>query len=80
MDTAIVRLMDSESADRSDELVRTLEDLPSDEDNDWVSHPRRYRFPSLNNCDVFLHVPDDLTRREGNRLAASIKSLPYYNP
>ena len=54
--------------------------LPADdEDEDWRSTYRRYKFPLRNDCDVFLRLPDDLTRKEGNRLAAFIKSLAYYD-
>ena len=54
-------------------------DLPADdEDEDWHSTYRRYRFPLRNDCDVYLRLPDDLTQREGRRLAAFIKSLAYF--
>ncbi len=70
----------NEQADWTDaDELATQEPPADDEDDDWHSTYRRYRFPLRNDCDVFLRLPDDLTRKEGNRLAAFIKSLAYYD-
>ncbi len=36
-------------------------------------------FPLRDDCDIFLRLPEDLTRREGNRLAAIVKSPVHYD-
>jgi hypothetical protein len=74
------RVVGEELADWSEGDVQRAEDLPDDDDeeNDWASHPRRYKFPLRNDWDVYLRLPDDLTRREGKRMAAFIKSLAHY--
>ncbi|MBK9442337.1 MAG: hypothetical protein IPN53_13975 [Comamonadaceae bacterium] len=77
------RVFGKETGDSSDnDDVRRVADLPDDDDeveDDWASKPRRYKFPLRNDWDVFLRLPDDLTRREGKRLAAFIKSLAHYD-
>ena len=75
------RVVGKESGDWSEGDVQRAEDLPDDDEevDDWASHPRRYKFPLRNDWDVFLRLPDDLTRREGKRLAAFIKSLAHYD-
>jgi len=65
---------DWSDVDAVDEL-----ELPSDDgDDDRTSSARSYRFPLRNDWDVYLRIPTDLTRREGKRLAAFIKSLACY--
>lgn len=76
------RVVGKEPGDWSDNGdVRRVADLPDDDDevDDWASHPRRYKFPLRNDWDVYLRLPDDLTRREGKRMAAFIKSLAHYD-
>jgi hypothetical protein len=80
------RVVGKELGDWSDnDDVRRVEDLPDDDDDeddnedDWASHARRYKFPLRNDWDVYLRLPDDLTRREGKRMAAFIKSLAHYD-
>ena len=65
-----------ESEDDDDYLLLEPEEEEEDEDDDWSSKPRRYRFPLRSDWDVNLRLPDDMTRREGKRMAAFIKSLP----
>ena len=79
LDQTADRVFGKEIADWSGDDVQRAEDLPDDDDNDWASHPRRYKFPLRNDWDVFLRLPDDLTRREGKRLAAFINSLAHYD-
>jgi hypothetical protein len=74
------RVVGKELGDWSDDDVQGVADLPDDDDgDDWASHPRRYKFPLRNDWDVYLRLPDDLTRREGKRMAAFVKSLAYYD-
>lgn len=75
------RVFGKEFGDWSDNDVQRVADLPDDDEevDDWASHPRRYKFPLRNDWDVFLRLPDDLTRREGKRMAAFIKSLAHYD-
>lgn len=68
------RVVGKEPGDWSDnDDVRRVADLP--EDDDWESKPRRYKFPLRNDWDVYLRLPNDMSSREGKRLAAFIKSL-----
>lgn len=80
LDQTADKVVGTEPVDWSDnDDVRRVSDLPDDDDDDWASKPRRYKFPLRNDWDVFLRLPDDLTRREGKRIAAFIKSLAYFN-
>ena len=66
-----------ETTDEEDDfLLLEAEKDDEDEDDDWSSKPRRYTFPLRSDWDVNLRLPDDMTRREGKRMAAFIKSLP----
>ena len=62
-----------------DYLLLEPEEEEEDEDDDWSSKPRRYRFPLRSDWDVNLRLPDDMTRREGKRMAAFIKSLSHFD-
>ncbi len=64
-----------EDEDEDDEDYLLLKPEEDVEDDDWSSKPRRYRFPLRSDWDVNLRLPDDMTRREGRRMAAFIKSL-----
>lgn len=48
----------------------------TEEEDDWPS-PQilRYRFPLRSDLAVMLNLPDDLSRREGKRLARFVESL-----
>jgi hypothetical protein len=71
------RVVGKELEDWSDDDVQGVADLPDNEDevDNWASQPRRYKFPLRNDWDVFIRLPDDMSSREGKRLAAFIKSL-----
>ena len=69
----VVTTDEDEGEDDDDYLL--LEPEEDDEDDDWSSKPRRYRFPLRSDWDVNLRLPDDMTKREGKRMAAFIKSL-----
>jgi hypothetical protein len=68
-----VETTDEDEGEDDDEYL-----LPEaeDEDDDWSSKPRRYTFPLRSDWYVNLRLPDDMTRHEGRRMAAFIKSLP----
>ena len=69
---------EDEGEDDDDYLLLEPEE-EEDEDDDWSSKPRRYRFPLRSDWDVNLRLPDDMTRREGRRMAAFVKSLSHYD-
>jgi hypothetical protein len=70
-----VKTVEATEEDEDDDDYLLLEAEDEDEDDDWSSKPRRYRFPLRSDWDVNLRLPDDMTRREGKRMAAFIKSL-----
>jgi hypothetical protein len=53
-----------------DELKEMVDDLPEPD-------PTVHRFHLRPDFEVKIKLPDDLTEREGERLAAFLKSLPY---
>jgi hypothetical protein len=74
----VVKTMETTDEDEGDDYL-LLEPEEEDEDDDWSSKPRRYRFPLRSDWDVNLRLPDDMTRREGRRMAAFIKSLSHFD-
>jgi hypothetical protein len=55
------------------------DDKTEEELDDWGPVMRKYRFPLRDDQGVIFRLPDDLTRREGQRLASFIESLSYTN-
>lgn len=61
------------------EINREVDEELEEELDDWGPIMRKYRFPLRDDQGVVFRLPDDLTRREGQRLANFIESLPYTN-
>lgn len=55
--------------------ISTTNDSQDSESFEWETIPKFYRFPLRHDWTVQLRIPDDLTRREGKRLARFVKSL-----
>ena len=58
--------------------ISTTNDSQDSESFEWETIPKFYRFPLRHDWTVQLRIPDDLTRREGKRLARFVKSLSCY--
>ncbi len=58
--------------------ISTSIDSHDSESFEWETIPKFYRFPLRHDWTVQLRLPDDLTRREGKRLARFVKSLSCY--
>ena len=58
--------------------ISTTNDSQESESFEWETIPKFYRFPLRDDWTVQLRIPDDLTRREGKRLARFVKSLSCY--
>ena len=74
----VVKTVVTNDEDEDDDFL-LLEAEEEDEDDEWSSKPRRYTFPLRSDWDVNLRLPDDMTRHEGRRMAAFVKSLAYFN-
>lgn len=61
------------------ELSHEADSETEEELDDWGPVMRKYRFPLRDDQGVIFRLPDDLTRREGQRLASFIESLSYTN-
>jgi hypothetical protein len=61
------------------ELSHEADSEAEEELDDWGPIMRKYRFPLRDDQGVIFRLPDDLTRREGQRLASFIESLSYTN-
>ena len=62
--------------EKLDDLFKRAKEEEVETEEDWgESSPRIYRFPLRHDWNVRLRLPDDLTRREGKRLASFVKSL-----
>lgn len=66
----------TESLDVAEQqATSTTIDSDDSESFEWETIPKFYRFPLRQDWTVQLRLPDDLTRREGKRLARFVKSL-----